>query len=61
MGKNKIKIFLSHLTENIKTFAHLEGQGVDIGDDGRELVAHSEWVKESFVKKWAIDKNRVLK
>ncbi|MGE6417401.1 hypothetical protein ACQKDY_06675 [Alteromonas macleodii] len=35
----------------IKTFAHLEGQGVDIGDDGRELVAHSNWVKESFVKK----------
>ncbi|MCH2089928.1 MAG: hypothetical protein MK175_22350 [Pseudoalteromonas sp.] len=35
----------------IKTFAHLENQGVDIGKEGRELVAHSEWVKESFVKK----------
>lgn len=45
----------------IKTFAHLENQGVDIGEEGRELVAHSEWVKASFVKKWTIDKNRVLK
>ena len=35
----------------IKTFAHLENQGVDIGEEGRELVAHSEWVKASFVKK----------
>lgn len=35
----------------IKTLAHLQNQGIDIGDDGRELVAHSQWVKESFVKK----------
>ncbi len=35
----------------IKTFAHLENQGVDIGEEGRGLVAHSEWVKASFVKK----------
>lgn len=34
----------------IKTFAHLESQGIDIGQDGRELVAHSKDVKSTFKK-----------
>ena len=35
----------------IKTFAHLDNQGVDIGEEGRELVEHSQWVKAKFAKK----------
>lgn len=35
----------------IKTFAHLDDQGIDIGEEGRELVEHSQWVKAKFAKK----------
>ncbi len=35
----------------IKTFAYLQEQGVDLGEDGRELVEHSQWVKAKFAKK----------
>jgi len=35
----------------IKTFSHLHKQGIDIGAEGRELVEHSEWVKDKFAKK----------
>lgn len=35
----------------VKTFSHLESQGIDIGDEGRELVEHSKWVKAKFTKK----------
>lgn len=34
----------------IKTFAHLEAQGIDIGQDGRELVKQSKEVKATFKK-----------
>ena len=34
----------------IKTFAHLQNQGIDIGQDGKELVEHSKWVKSKFAK-----------
>lgn len=34
----------------IKTFAHLQNQGIDIGQDGEELVEHSKWVKSKFAK-----------
>ena len=34
----------------IKTFAHLESQGIDLGDAGRELVRHATEVKQHFRK-----------
>ena len=34
----------------IKTFAHLDAQGIDIGQDGRELVKQSKEVKATFKK-----------
>lgn len=44
----------------IKTFSHLQKQGIDIGDDGRELIEHSEWVKAKFAKKWTIGNSALL-
>ena len=35
----------------IKTFAHLESQGIDIGENGRDLIGHSQAVKDRFIKK----------
>lgn len=35
----------------IKTFKHLKKQGIDIGEDGNELIDHTDWVKEKFAKK----------
>lgn len=35
----------------VKTFAHLDAQGVDIGPHGKELIQSSHLVKAKFPKK----------
>lgn len=35
----------------VKTFAHLSSQGIDIGEEGRKLIEHSQEVKSKFKKK----------